>query len=249
MTMTPPSTVPRPSTRGRADPDAAAGHAVRRSALVAGTALLGVAVLAAAGNFGAVQRLVTDGDATRTAIDIMAAQATFSLGIAALAVVVVLDVVVARALRTFFAPVHQRLASLAAWLRVSYAAIFAVAISQLFAALRLLQNSPHLTGLSLVHQRTEALRNIESFQDIWHISLVLFGLHLVLIGYLTYRSGYAPRVLGVLLAIAGVGYLVDSFAGIFSSSYSVNVSSVTFIGEALFLVWLMVKGRRITLPA
>jgi hypothetical protein len=247
--MTPPSTVPRPSTRGRADPDAAAGHAVRRSALVAGTALLGVAVLAAAGNFGAVQRLVTDGDATRTAIDIMAAQATFSLGIAALAVVVVLDIVVASALRTFFAPVHQRLASLAAWLRVSYAAIFAVAISQLFAALRLLQNSPHLTGASLVHQRTEALRKIESFQDIWHISLVLFGLHLVLIGYLTYRSGYAPRVLGGLLAIAGVGYLVDSFGGIFSSSYSVNVSSVTFIGEALFLVWLLVKGRRITLPA
>jgi hypothetical protein len=245
MTTTQPSTVPRSSTRRRADPDGAAG--VRRSALVAGTALLGVAVLAAAGNFGAVQRLVTDGNATRTAIDVMAAQATFSLGIAALVVVVVLDVVVARALRAFFAPVHRGLASLAAWLRVSYAAVFAIAISQLFAALRLVESSRHLTGISLGHQRTEALLKIESFQDIWRISLVLFGLHLVLIGYLTYRSGYAPRVLGVLLAVAGAGYLVDSFGGIFSNSYSVNVSSVTFIGEALFLVWLLVKGRRITL--
>jgi len=248
MTMTQPSTVPGPSTQRRADPDDVASQGVRRSALVAGTALLGVAVLAAAGNFGAVQRLVTDGNATRTAIDIMAAQTTFSLGIAALVVVVALDIVVARALRAFFAPVHHRLASLAAWFRVSYAAIFAIAISQLFAALRLLENAHHLTGFALFHRRTEALQKIEAFQDIWRISLILFGLHLVLIGYLTYRSGYAPRVLGVLLVIAGAGYLVDSFGGIFSNSYSVNVSSVTFIGEALLLVWLLVKGRRITLP-
>ena len=249
MTMTQPSTAPRPSTPHRTDPIDAASQGVRRSALVAGTALLGVAVLAAAGNFGAVQRLVTDGNATRTAIDIMAAQTTFSLGIAALVVVVALDILVARALRAFFAPVHQRLASLAAWLRISYAAIFAVAISQLFAALRLLENAHHLTGFALVHRRTEALQKIEAFQDIWRISLILFGLHLVLIGYLTYRSDYAPRVLAVLLVIAGAGYLVDSLGGIFSNKYSVNVSSVTFIGEALLLVWLLVKGRRITLPA
>jgi hypothetical protein len=249
MTITQPSTVPRPSTTRAADPDQAASQGVRRSALVAGTALLGVAVLAAAGNFGAVQRLVTDGNATRTAIDIMAAQTIFSLGIAALVVVVALDIVVARALRAFFAPVHHRLASLAAWLRVSYAAIFAVAISQLFAALHLLENTHHLTGSALAHRRTEALLKIEAFQNIWRISLVLFGLHLVLIGYLTYRSGYAPRVLGVLLVIAGAGYLVDSLGGIFSNSYSVNVSAVTFIGEALLMVWLLVKGRRITLPA
>jgi hypothetical protein len=249
MIMTQPSTLASSSTLRGADPDDAASQGVRRSALVAGTALLGVAVLAAAGNFGAVRRLVTDGNATRTGIDIMAGRTTFSLGIAALVVVVALDIVVARALRAFFAPVHHQLASLAAWLRVSYAAIFAVAISQLFDALRLLENAHHLTGFALDHRRTEALLKIEAFQDIWRVSLVLFGLHLLLIGYLTYRSGYAPRVLGVLLVIAGSGYLVDSLGGILSNSYTGNVSAVTFIGEALLLVWLLVKGRRITLPA
>jgi hypothetical protein len=250
MTTTQPSTQPRPPDAPcRIDQAEAASQVVRRSALVAGTALLGVAVLAAAGNFGAVQRLVTDGNATRTGVDIMAARATFSLGIAALVVVVALDIVVARALRLFFAPVHHGLASVAAWLRVSYAAIFAVATSQLFVALRLLENGRHLTGFALDHRRTEALRRIEAFQDIWRISLVLFGLHLVLIGYLAYRSGYVPRVLGVLLAIAGAGYLVDSLGGILSKSYPVNVSSVTFIGEAVLLGWLLVKGRRITLLA
>jgi hypothetical protein len=249
MTTTQPATAPGPSTQRSADPDDAANRGVRRSALVAGTALLGVAVLAAAGNFGAIQPLVTDGDATRTAIDITAAQTIFGLGIAALVVVAALDIVVARALRAVFAPVHHRLASLAGWLRISYAAIFGLAISQLFVALRLLQDTPGLTGSALAHRRTDALHRIEAFQDIWLISLVLFGLHLVLIGYLSYRSGYAPRVLGVLLVIAGAGYLLDSLGGILSNSYSANVSAVTFIGEALLMVWLLVKGRRITLPA
>jgi hypothetical protein len=246
MTMTQPLTMPKSSTPRGEDLSV---EGVRRSALVAGSALSGVAVLAAAANFGAIQRLVTDGNATRTAVDIMAARATFCLGIAAFVVVVALDVVVALALRTFFAPVHHRLAAVAAWLRVSYAAVFAVAISQLFAALRTVQSSRPLTGVALTHRRTEALLKIESFQNIWLISLVLFGLHLVLIGYLTYRSGYAPRVLGVLLVVAGVGYLVDSFGGILSDSYAINVSAVTFIGEALLMVWLLVKGRRVTLPA
>jgi hypothetical protein len=246
MTMIQPFTVPNSSTHGRAD---LAVEGVRRSALVAGSALSGVAVLAAAANFGVVQPLVTDGNATRTAVDIMAARATFGLGIAAFVVVVALDVVVALALRTFFAPVHHRLASVAAWLRVSYAAVFALAISQLFAALRLVESSRPLTGMALAQRRTQALLKIESFQNIWLISLVLFGLHLVLIGYLTYRSGYAPRVLGVLLVIAGTGYLIDSFGDLLSHSYAVNISAVTFIGEAILMVWLLVKGRRLNLPA
>jgi Domain of unknown function (DUF4386) len=39
-----------------------------------------------------------------------------------------------------------------------------------------------------------------------------FGLHLFLIGYLAYRAGYVPRVLGFLLAISGLGYATDSLA-------------------------------------
>ena len=223
-----------------------AANSVRRSALLAGKALLGVSVLAAAGNFGVVQRLVTDGDAPRTANDIIAAQTTFGLGIIALFVVVVLDIIVARALRAFFAPARPRLAAVAAWLRISYAAVFAVAISQLVAALSRLHNARHVTGSAIGQRDTRALHNIQAFQNIWRVSLVVFGLHLVLIGYLAYRSGYTPRGLGVLLAVAGVGYLVDSFGGILSNTYSVNVSAVTFVGEALFLVWLLVKGRRIS---
>ena len=226
-----------------------ANRGMRRSALVAGTALLVLAGLSTAANFGVIQRLVTPGDATRTARDILASAGLFRLAIAALVVVVILDIVVARALRTFFAPVHQGLASLAAWLRISYAVIFAVAISQLTGVLPLLSNARYLTTFSAGQRRTEALMKIQDFQDIWHVSLILFGLHLVLIGYLACKSGYVPRVLGVLLVIAGGGYLADSFSALLVPGYSVNVAAFTFIGEALFMLWLLAKGRNVTLKA
>ena len=223
-----------------------ANQGMRRSALVAGTALLVLAVLSAAANFGVIQRLVIPGDATRTARDILASAGLFRLGIAALAVVVILDIVVARALLTFFGPVHQGLARLAAWLRISYAVIFAVAISQLTGVLSLLSNVRYLTTFSAGQRRTEALTKIGDFQDIWHVSLILFGLHLILIGYLAVKSGYVPRVLGVLLVIAGAGYLVGSSSALLVPGNSVNVAAFTFIGEALFMLWLLAKGRNVT---
>jgi hypothetical protein len=162
-------------------------------------------------------------------------------------VVVILDIVVAWALLTFLEPVHKGVAMLAAWLRLIYAAVFAVAISQLVGVLPLLGNAQYLTTFSIDQRRAEALLAIQAYQDIWDVSLILFGLHLVLIGYLAYKSGYVPRILGVLLVITGAGYLVDSFGGLLVASYSVSVAAFLFVGEPLFMLWLLVKGRNITM--
>lgn len=105
------------------------------------------------------------------------------------------------------------------------------------------------TGFSIDQRDSEALQRIEAYFDIWNVSLVVFGLHLVLIGYLAFRSGYVPRVLGVLLAVAGAGYLVDSLGGLLVEDYSLSVGAVTFIGEALLMVWLLVRGRKVQLRA
>ena len=75
--------------------------------------------------------------------------------------------------------------------------------------------------------------------------LVLFGAHLVLIGYLAYRSGYMPRILGVLLVVAGLGYVFDSVGFVLSES-PLEVSTVTFVGEFLLCLWLLIRGRRMT---
>jgi hypothetical protein len=217
---------------------------VRRSAVVAGGATLALAVLAGAANT-VIQGLITDGDATRTATDILAAQGAFRFGVAAFVASAVLDVVIAWALLTFFAPVDRGRATLAAWLRLGYAAVFAAAVGHLAGVIPLLTGSRYPTSLGVDQRGTEALLRIETFHDVWQVGLVLFGLHLTLIGHLAYRSGYVPRVLGVLLVVAGAGYLVDSFGALLYGGYSSHVATYTFMGEALLIPWLLVKGRTV----
>jgi hypothetical protein len=204
---------------------------------------MAMAALAGLGNFVAVEGLVTPGDAARTADDILAAEGTFRLGVLALYLVVVLDVVIAWALMRVFSPVSESLSRLAAWFRLAYSAIFMVAISQLAGIPDLLGGGSGAFTSEQVD--AQALLKVDAFNDIWFAGLILFAVHLVLVGYLTYRSGYVPKLLGVLIVVAGLGYAFDSVGTVLSESPPA-VSTVTFVGEFLLGVWLLFRGRRLT---
>jgi hypothetical protein len=211
-------------------------QSLRRSALVGGTGLLLLALLAAFGNIIVLENLVTWDDATETATEIADAEGLFRLAVASLTLTAVLDVIVAWALLRVFAPVSASMSTLAAWLRLAFAGVFLVAIGQLVG----------VVGLVADQRAADALASLNAFDDIWDVGLVLFGLHLALVGYLAYRSGYVPRFVGVLLVVAGLGYLVDSFGTILADGYSVEVAQVTFVGEALLMLWLLVRGHQLT---
>jgi Domain of unknown function (DUF4386) len=218
-------------------------QAMHRDALIAGLGLLLMAVLAGLATFGILERLVTDGDAARTASDIMAAFGSFRLAILALFGVAVLDVVVAWALWAFFDRVHHTVAVLAALCRGLYAAVFAVAISQLVVAARLLSDG-QLSGPADLQLQSEVQAEIQQFDDIWSLGLGLFGLHLLLIGWLAFVSGFVPRFIGLLVALAGAGYLVDSFGSLLYARYAFELASVTFIGEVVLMIWLLLFAAR-----
>ncbi|MCY7298127.1 MAG: DUF4386 domain-containing protein [Ilumatobacteraceae bacterium] len=210
--------------------------AIRHAGLIAGVGLLLMAALSGFGYFVAVKGLVTPGDAARTAAAIKGSETLFRFGIVALFVVAVLDVVVAWALYHVFRPVSDNLSMLAAWLRVAYAAVFLIAIVQLLEVPQLLENDRPLA----VFKPALVLARIDAFNDIWHAGLVLFGVHLLVIAY---RSRTVPKLVAVLLAVAGLGYLFDSFAAALTGS-SPEVSSYTFFGEFLLAVWLTTRGSR-----
>jgi hypothetical protein len=217
--------------------------AMHRDALIAGLGLLLIAVLAGLATFGILERLVTDGDASRTTSDILAASGSYQLAILALFGVAVLDVVVAWALWAFFDRVHHTVAVLAALCRGLYAAVFVVAISQLVAAARLLSDG-RLSGPADLQLQSEVLAEIQQFDCIWTLGLGLFGLHLLLIGWLALVSGFVPRFVGLLVALAGTGYLVDSFGGLLHATYTFELASVTFIGEVVLMIWLLLFAVR-----
>lgn len=215
------------------------------AALVAGAGILLLAALAAFANIAVLQGLVTDGDAATTAQDVLASGGTFRVGIASLYVVVALDVLVAWALMGVFRPVHAGLARLAAWFRLAYAAVFLVAIAQLAGIPDLLSTRDSAVFTPAQVDAT-ALARVDSFTDIWMAGLLLFGVHLALLGYLVHRSGQMPRLLGILLVIAGFGYAFDTMTSVLSTRSVFAVSTVTFVGEPLLALWLLFRSRRLT---
>ena len=207
----------------------------RTAALVAGVALALMAVLAGAGNFGAIVPLVTPGDAVGTAQSISGSPFLFFSGVVSLSVVAVLDVIVAGAFYTVFRPVSRTLSSAAAWMRIIYAALFLIAISRL------------VVGFSLLDDPHAALPVLESFTTMWVLSQGLFGLSLLLVGYLAFRSGFMARIFGVLLAIAGLGYLADAVGMAVVPGFTAVFAQFMFVGEVAIIFWLLIRGRR--LPA
>lgn len=205
----------------------------RSAALVSGLGMLAMTIVAAVANLAIIQPAILPGDAAATAAAIVASGTGFPLAALGLVVVAILDVVVAWGLYELFRPVHSGLSLLGGWLRLAYAAIFAVAISQLFGAVR-------VAGSDSV----AALRLVEGFDDGWMVGQIFFGLHLVVVGVLAWRSTFVHWIFGLLLVIAGAGYLFDGAAVLAIPAYGLELAMYTFAGEMVFLVWLLVRGFR-----
>ncbi len=217
------------------------------AATTAGLALLAMTLVSAA-SFAAYNTLVV-ADAARTAANIADHELVFRALTGGFLVVAVLDVVVAWALYHLLAPAGRPLAQLAAWLRVTYAAVFAAALSNLLIVARLLTDASLRAGFDPRQADAQAVASVHAFKDGWDAALVIFGLHLLVLGRIVLRSGYVPRTLGVLLMIASTGYLIDGLGRLLSRNYHANITAFTFVGEVLLMVWLLWKGRRLPDPA
>ena len=99
-------------------------------------------------------------------------------------------------------------------------------------------NVEQLQALALVLLKLGAQAN--------NIGLVFFGCYCLLIGYLVLRSDFLPRILGVLMAIGGAGWLTNSFISFLSPPLARSLSSWMMapgiLGEAALTLWLLVMG-------
>lgn len=216
----------------------------RRVALTAAVGLLLMAVLAPLAHFGVLQNLFVPGDAAATVENIVTSGGLFRLAVATLLVVTFLDILVAWALYVLLKPVNETLALLVGWLRLAAPAVFAVALANLLDVAKLLGTAgPSALGQDQLG--AQVMASIASFGNGWDMSLAIFGLHLVGLGYLLFRSIQFPRFLGVLVVVAGGGYLADTFARILVPDFEFTIGLFTFVGEALLIFWLFwraIKG-------
>ena len=219
---------------------------LRQAAVIAG---LGYLVIFLFG-FSNVRRekLVVRGDAAATAGNILGSESRFRAFIASWIVMLVADVVVAWALYIFLKPVSESLSLLTAWVRLVYVAVAAVAVVNLLSVPGILSGVDDSEAFQPDQRNAQAMLFLRSYDFGFNVGFVFFGLHILGLGYLIVRSDYIPTVLGVLLIVASVAYLIDSFACFLSSSYGSNEAhSLVFaipaiISELSLTVWLLIWG-------
>lgn len=186
--------------------------------------------------------LIVPGNAAATAQHILASESLFRLGIVSALLTQIINMVVVLLLYRLLKPVNRNMA----WLMVLFL-LLGVPIAMLnelnrFAILLVLHNGVRLAGFTA--DQLQAL--VPLFLDLHTIGIniagIFWGLWLFPMGYLVFRSGFLPRILGILLIIGCLGYLVDSFATFLFPNSGVSIAMFTFWGEVLLPLWLLIKG-------
>jgi hypothetical protein len=222
-----------------------------QAARIAGAAILIMALFAGFAYGYALKILVVTGDANVTANNIRNSEMLFRIIIFSFVVILICDVVVAWALYDFLKSVNEQLSLLGAWLRLVYASILGVALFGLVFILSLNNGAGYSNVFEEEHLNAYVLLCLNAFDGIWSIGLVIFGCHLLVVGYLAFRSGYIPQILGMLLIIAALSYLISNLANLLLPNYedykattNLVLSVPMIVGELGFGLWLLVKGNK-----
>lgn len=217
----------------------------RRKARIAGVLYIIIIVLALFAPFPVAPSWLTRGDVAATTTKILASKSLYSLGGASELIVYACDTGVALIFYELLKPVSRSLSLLALFFRLAYVAIASVNVLNHFAPLFLMSGAAPLTAFNPDQLRALAVTFVRLHTIGFDIALVFFGFHCVGVGYLFFSSTFFPRILGALLAIAGLGYLTNSFASFFSPEFAAHLSTYTLVlgvGEILLPLWLLVVG-------
>lgn len=222
----------------------------RSSALTGGITIM-IMAIAAAFSYGFVfESLVVQGDTSTTFQNILSSKGLFTAGIFGWLIILICDIVAAWSFYLFLKPLHKNLSLLASWLRLTYAGILGIAILNLLIVSILVNSAdPFLATNDL-----PGLVNIflEAFEMMWSIGLILFGGHLMIVGYLAFQSGNIPKLISILLLIASFAYMVIHACytflpqwNAFTSGLEVVLTIPMVLGELGFGIWLLFKGGKV----
>lgn len=190
-----------------------------------------------------VPSLMKTGDVTSTAAQLRNNDGLFRLGFAAYLLEATSDVVLAWLFYVLLRPVHRDLALLSAFFGLVSMAIFATTQLFYFSAPMFLSGSSKLAAFP--PEQLEALASIflSLYGRLSGISMLFYGLGWLIRGYLTYRSGYLPRFLGVLMLVAGAGFVAKTITYVLAPSLSSDLLLAPMFLNAIGLViWMSVKG-------
>ncbi|UCC88411.1 MAG: DUF4386 domain-containing protein [Anaerolineales bacterium] len=186
--------------------------------------------------------LIVPGDAATTANNIMTSGSLFRLSIVSALILQIINILLVLVLYKLLKPVSKNSALLMVVFFLVSAPIAMLNQLNQFAALPLVSGADYLRVFT--PDQLQAL--LPLFLDLHehgiNIAGIFWGLWLFPMGYSVFKSGFLPRILGVLLVIGCLGYLIDSFAFFLFPDYGVEIAMFTGWGELIFPLWLVIKG-------
>jgi len=204
---------------------------------------------AATATFGGVivpGRLVVAGSAAATAARILGGERLFWLGFASSLVGVVFHAAWALLMYELLKPVNRSVSLLAAFVILVGCAVQAVTSLFYVAAWVILQGGPSVSAFTRDELQALALLFLKVGNYAFDIYLVFFGLWCFIIGYLVFKSTFLPRVLGVLLAISGLGWMTYLYPPLAYRLFFPFIVAASAIGEVPLELWLLVMGVNVS---
>ena len=158
-------------------------------------------------------------------------------------IIIILDFIVSYTLYKYFENDNKKMSLLSGIIRVIYTLIFVIATYYL---------TKNLNTNELTNQKV--ISNYQQFQTIWNSGLVIFGFHIILIGWLMKLHNKIPKILWSITLLAGVSYMVTSFLKVvspdseFVETLIMVLALPMTIGELGLAIWLWIKGGKGTTP-
>jgi hypothetical protein len=220
-------------------------NSIKKTARITGVLYLVIAIVGGFAFTAGTSNLIIPGDATATANNIVASESLFRIGAVGDAVVFLAEIVLVVTLYLLFKPVSKTLALIAAISRLAMTVMQGMNLLNKFTALLLLSGADYLTAFEPDQVHALVLLFLNAYEYGALVWGTFFGLHLLVLGYLLFKTGYLNRILGILFVFASFGYLVDSFGHFLLPQYTEIYSWVvwaTVPAELSFAFWLLIKG-------
>ena len=215
---------------------------VQRYARIAGVLFL---LSMVAGGFGEAyvpSKLIVSADPTATAANLRNFDFLYRLGFASFLIESLCDTALALILYVLLKPVNKQLSLLAAFFGLMATATFAFA-ELFYLAPQLILGRAYLNNFTPDQVNSLALLSLKFYGYAGMIFTAYYGMAWIVRSYLIFRSSYLPKLLGVLMAIGGIGFVVRNFLLILAPAYASDVLlMLMFPGGLIMTVWLLVKG-------
>jgi hypothetical protein len=231
---------PEPWTPARPSP--------RTLSRIGGALYLTIIAIGAFGELGIRGRVVVPGDAPATAANLSSLESLWRVGLVGELLLLVCATALAAIFYVLIRPVSRDGALLALSFNLVSLAVEGAMALYLAAALFPLTREEYRSAFGPEQLAALSLSSIQSHAYGFGLALVFFGCFCVVMGTLIYRSGFIPKTIGVLLLVAGVCYVVNTFALVLSPALSSRlipwILLPPLVAELSFALWLLLKGVR-----